>query len=476
MLILAVVYGCVDPSKGGGDDNKNGDSADGTDSVTPAFDGIASATWDRADGLIAGWGATAGAGAVYTATLEDTGGEILASVDSAAEAGAAEGGAMSQAFIGLAGGEYVLRVATGAAGESGADRALHQWVGENRLVYRSEVPMAAGGGRAIAGDGDLVVVGGFSTIGDSLILVDISDVTAPAVQTRISGLGDVQDVAIGGGLMFAASDTTLDASQAMAVRIWDIGEDVGEPARPVLVGDISPPQDSAHTMFYKDGKICLASTLNQRYALYDLADPANPALLGSYVPPFPSMVHDQFWSGDTLYTAWTTGFSKVDISNPAAPVEQWSRMADWDTPFVHNLAPGPEGRWLAMSEEAVGGQLRIWDTADPGDIRLLSSYQTDPEHSIHNVYVRDHDAAQYAFAAWYVDGLIVFDLEDPANPVIIGSYDSYDGPDNIENRPDGSTWPNVSGIVGAWVGGDHIAAADSMRGLILFDFFPVVVM
>lgn len=142
--------------------------------------------------------------------------------------------------------------------------------------------------------------------------------------------------------------------------------------------------------------------------------------------------------------------------------------ATWSTPFVHNLWPTEDGNTLAVSEEAVGGSVPIVDISDLTAMTVVAEVETTAGHSVHTVVVR----GRYAFAAWYTDGLLVFDLEDPANPVLVGAYDTWAGNEDVENRGDGSQWPNVNGATHVWPMGHHVVISDSGRGLVVFDFFP----
>ena len=40
----------------------------------------------------------------------------------------------------------------------------------------------------------------------------------------------------------------------------------------------------------------------------------------------------------------------------------------------------------------------------------------------------------YVFVSGYLDGLQIFNLQDPHNPVTVGYYDTYIGPE-VEGRP-----------------------------------------
>lgn len=102
------------------------------------------------------------------------------------------------------------------------------------------------------------------------------------------------------------------------------------------------------------------------------------------------------------------------------------------------------------------GYARIFDTSDPGNIRLLSKItmpstfdQAAPNpFGVHNVYARGNTA----YFSWYADGLVVVDFSRPTAPRVIGHYDN-----------DNNFW-------GIYVQGDLIFASDRNNGLWIFKF------
>lgn len=431
----------------------------------PAFLGIESATWDGADGLEATWSAAAAQdGAVeYRLRVEGEAHEAEVATD-----------ALSATVEGLPGGEYVVWVeaSVGNGETTHGDRAIRQLVGDNRLVYRSEVALARG---AVAVDavGHRVAFGGGDPEGVCVVIVDVTDVAAPATVATLSGLGDVSDVDLGpnplgdgdASLLAVATDVALHPEATVAAWFYDLGD----PGAPELLGTLSPGDDDAHTLAL-DGNdhLVVASTAHQRFAVYDLRDPSAPQLLGSWTPPPPALVHDQTWVGDRLYVAYAEGLAILDVADPSNPTLLGLSPASSPDPFVHNLAPTGDGRTLAVTEKVVGGGLRLFDVSDPLAITQVGSFVTDPSHTVHNVDVREN----WAFAAWFVDGILALDLSDPANPVEVGRYDTWSGDEDPLPGDDGEPTPNVNGAsnVAAW--GAHLAVTDSARGLVLLDFFP----
>lgn len=421
-----------------------------------AFTGIESVTWDGVSGLDVDWGtATGGEDSTFTLTVAqgELGNEIVGITD-------------THAFVdGLADGEYLLTVTTtGPDGEVlGAQRSLHQLVGLNRLVYRGEVK-TSGGARAVAGVGDVVVVGGGMREG-VVTLVDLSDPREPRVLSEIAGLGEVSDVDLSGGLLAVAQDTILNPDETASVELYD----ATDLENPTLVGTISAAEDAAHTLNLAGDSLFIASTQRGAVAVYDVSNPGTPLRLAAITPPPPAAVHDQTVVGTTLYTAYGSGVAAFDVTAPAAAVLLGATLATWENPFLHNVWPTADGTVLAVSEEAVGGSLHVYAVSDSGAIAWRSTVQVSPQSSIHNAVVRE----TYAFCAWYVDGLRVYDLSDPTEPLLVGWYDTWAGNEDVEQRSDGSQWPNVNGATHVFPFGTHVAVSDAARGVIAFDFFPV---
>lgn len=323
------------------------------------------------------------------------------------------------------------------------------------LTYRSEVALAWG--RTVEGEGTTVAIGGGSTV----LLIDASDPSAPVEIGRVEDLGEISDVELSNGVLYVASDTQQTGDE-ISVRVFD----VADPASPALLTTLGPPVDNAHTLTANDaGLLAMTSTYNMTYAIYDVTDPATPTRLSNWTPHGQAGPHDMTFAGDRLWVAYTSGWACLDLSDPAAPVALFEQEADWDEPFVHNLGVSDDGAVVAMSEEAVGGRMRVYDVADLDAVALAGEYQTDPLHTIHTVIMRGNTA----FAAWFLDGLLVFDLTDPSATTPVAQYDTYTTGE--EGLQEDGRWM-VAGAASVWVEGELVAVADSHRGLILLTWGP----
>ena len=274
-------------------------------------------------------------------------------------------------------------------------------------------------------------------------------------------------------MLFFAVDRESDGCEVcdgVGIRLYDISE----PSSPVVAGEISESADSIHNLTYGEGHIYVSNMAENWLGIYDVSDPSKPVRVATWEPEgFAGGTHDQVWQDGLLYVAYPKGLAVLDVSEPANPVTLGPYGSDdEDDAQLHNIWPTPDGRYAATSQEKIDGHLEIWDLQDLNNITKVGAYEMNDESSIHNVVV-DGDLA---YAAWYINGLMVFDLSDPSDPILVDEHDTFDGPgDQAEDFRTGFMNPAVSGAFGVWPFGDHVAVSDTERGLLLFDFFPVEV-
>ncbi len=208
-----------------------------------------------------------------------------------------------------------------------------------------------------------------------------------------------------------------------------------------------------HNIFvykHSDGRVLLFTTVAGPWShIYDLGrvvrgDVEN-ALVGRV--PVPETVegsgegrgyHD-FYVGyhpdtdeDRFYGGGTGGYFVFDVSDPAQPELRISMTGVNGVRYGHTVTPGPNGRYVVAETEYQYAPLRIFDLKPALDGEVtnirseISAYTADWKHLIHNHEIR----WPFVFASGYLDGLQVFSLIDPENPVSLGYYDTYIGPEN----------------------------------------------
>ncbi len=145
-----------------------------------------------------------------------------------------------------------------------------------------------------------------------------------------------------------------------------------------------------------------------------------------YVGYHPDTGEDRFYGGGT------GGYYVYDISNLDAPELRITLTGISGINSGHTFTPSPDGRYVIAETEYQYAPIRVFDLqpALDGDVTNIrspiSAFTANWEHLVHNHEVR----WPYVFAAGYLDGLQIFNLQDPLNPQTVGYYDTYIGPAN----------------------------------------------
>ena len=319
--------------------------------------------------------------------------------------------------------------------------------------------LALPGAMDVWGEGDTVVLAGGLNRDTSVLIADIADPTNPVTLATISGLGQVRDVELHGGVLYAASDCNCqpdtpeyDAWDGVGVRLYDLAD----PTAPRLLATIGAPTASVHNLTVSGGVLYATSMLENAVVLFDVSDPAHPVEIGRWAPP-DGGVHDQTLAGDRLYVAHGTGFSVVDVSDRAAPVTlQTVPVALLDGVYtnVHNVWP-IDADHVAVTQEQIGGKLEVWDLTT--STRVATLVDGEEPNCAHTAYVFDGRL----YVAWYLDGVRAFDLTDPAAPTLAAAYDTFAAATTAGDKPD------IRGAWGLWADAGRVVVGDTERGLVV---------
>ncbi len=128
------------------------------------------------------------------------------------------------------------------------------------------------------------------------------------------------------------------------------------------------------------------------------------------------------------------GGDPVDI--PGVFVGHSTGLAIVDAASAADLVIGADGAGVAAEAVADGWSgFRVWDYSDPANPVLASIINTvcsanpddsscDPAgtYSAHNVVVETRGSRTVAYMSWYFDGVLVYDITDPYNPVEIAQF------------------------------------------------------
>jgi len=108
----------------------------------------------------------------------------------------------------------------------------------------------------------------------------------------------------------------------------------------------------------------------------------------------------------------------LNVSDPADPVS----MAVFSTPsnFTHNALATSNNHYLFTTDEVNNSYLTSYDVSDLGNITELDKSTIKPGSNviIHNVHLLND---QFAYTAYYKDGVVFWDVSHPDNMIEVGS-------------------------------------------------------
>ena len=210
-----------------------------------------------------------------------------------------------------------------------------------------------------------------------------------------------------------------------------------------------------HNIFiyrHSNGGVYLFTTVSGPYAnVYDLGRvvsgdvenarvarvPVPESSLGSggargyhdfYVGYHPDTAEDRFYGGGT------GGYYIYDVTDLQNPQLRITLTGVSGVSYGHTFTPSPDGRYVVAETEYQYAPLRIFDLQPALDGERtninnpISAFTADWRNLVHNHEVR----WPFVFVSGYLDGLQIFNLSDPLNPVTVGYYDTYIGPPNTD--------------------------------------------
>ena len=276
----------------------------------------------------------------------------------------------------------------------------------------------------------------------------------------------VTDVKSSGSLLYAAT-------VIKGILIFD----VSEPSAPTLVGQYVVPggTDSTETFtnvhnvtLSPDGDTIYA--INQSHwrsdlRLIDVSDPSAPREVGRYLVPGVQSVFDgvhDLYSGErdgreiVYVNALQSGLIILDATDPADIVTL--STVGWDGIFSHSgWAFEAGGRhYYANNDEGYDQGVTIIDVTDLEQPEIVSEFFSRPGISVHNVEIVEG----IAYLSYYLDGLRVVDLRDPANPREIGHFDTVGDADERDIN---------QGAWGVHVADGRVYISDRETGIYAFE-------
>jgi choice-of-anchor B domain-containing protein len=220
---------------------------------------------------------------------------------------------------------------------------------------------------------------------------------------------------------------------------------------------------SAHTITLDttSGRIYLNGSNVAEMLVLDVSqDPDQPVFLAA-TQLAGGYIHDSYVRHDTVYaSSGSSGYYIYDFTDPLHP----DTLAAITTGgYNHNSWLNPEGTYAYYTEEIPAGRsVQIVDLQNltNNEIEIAGSFldaflpASAGKPIPHNVYIKDH----LLFNSQYEDGLVVYDISDPVQPVLVGHYDTH--PQNTIYNGYYGNWGNYP-----WLPSGTIIAGDMQNGL-----------
>jgi len=140
---------------------------------------------------------------------------------------------------------------------------------------------------------------------------------------------------------------------------------------------------------------------------------------------------------DRFYGGGVGGYYIYDISDLDNPSLITQIVGVSGIRGGHTFTPTPDGNFAVAETEYQYAPLRIFDLRPglDGSVAAIRSpvgaWTADWKNLAHNHEMR----WPYVFVSGYLDGLVVFNMMDPANPITVGHFDTYLGPPNTDRYP-----------------------------------------
>ncbi len=290
------------------------------------------------------------------------------------------------------------------------------------------------------------------------------DVTDPSNSSQVAF---VQGAYTGGGVihrdyhdyqgyLYAVCDEG-SSSTLQIIDITDLPNSIN------LVYDSNVLFNKAHNIYIDTATAKLyACASNSAMDVYSLNSPTNPTLIYSYNSV--GHVHDAFVRNDTAFlNCGNDGLRVMDFStvnNQGDQPLQLGLLTSYpDAGYNHSGWLNKKGDIYIMQDENHGYDVKILDVSDLNNISVLSTFNSgiNPNSMAHNGIIK----GSYAYIPYYHDGLRIFDISNPINPIQIWEYDTYTPNNYASYKGAWGVYPNLPS--------GNIIVSDMQTGLYILD-------
>ncbi len=196
---------------------------------------------------------------------------------------------------------------------------------------------------------------------------------------------------------------------------------------------------------------------NNNLCLLSLAEPENPVFISTYDTH--GYVHDIYIKDNIAYlNAGNNGLHIVDFSDINNP-QTLGSLTDYPYQGYNHSGWGTlDGNTYVFADENHGYKMKICDVSNPNEIIVSNTLlsDVDDESMAHNLIIKDN----LLFVSHYHDGLWIWDISNPENPIYIASYDTYINPGHDSYKGAWGVYPLLPS--------GNILVSDMQSGLFVF--------
>lgn len=244
-----------------------------------------------------------------------------------------------------------------------------------------------------------------------------------------------------------------------------------------VVHDSNTIFERSHTIFVDGNKLYCGTVKGgvisgvAAMAVFDLSNPAQPTLLRKLNTDFPTLlssnqVHDMFVRNDTVYAS--CGFDGLYIFKHNTAANNFTLHGSITSypysGYNHSSALTDDGATLVFMDEVPNGlPVKVFDVSDFSNMTLRSTFQSNVGPTPHNPFM----VGKTCYIAYYQDGLQVYDVSNPVQPVRLGYFDTH------HQTPIGGPYPSPA-YQGAWgaypyLPSGNVLVSDMQNGLYVLD-------
>lgn len=199
--------------------------------------------------------------------------------------------------------------------------------------------------------------------------------------------------------------------------------------------------------------------------IYDISNPIEPVYLAEYnqfADISAGHVHDGYVNNGLAYlNCGNDGLAIVDFTDPLNP-QTLGTMTQY--PFAgynHSGWPTSDGQYYMLGDETHGYPMKVIDVSDKEDIHAVVVIESAQDVLVETIPHNQIVACDYLYVSYYYDGIQIYDISEPENPIRVKYYDT-------------SSWQFDSNYRGAWgiypfLPSGNILISDMQEGLFVIE-------